>query len=70
MSVANLIASRDALETYLAGMYTDPKPTYSVDGRSFSWDAHRASIMAELEAINDMILKRSGNVAVSTIVLT
>lgn len=62
MSLANLKTSRDALEAYLAGMYADPKPSYSVDGRSFSWDAHRASIMAELKELNEMILRRQGAV--------
>ena len=66
MSVANLTTARNALEAYLATMYTSPKPSYSVDGRSFSWDAHRASIVAELDGLNDMIQKRTGAVELST----
>ena len=68
MSVANLITAREALEAYIATMYTAPQPTYSVGGRSISWDAHHSAKVADLAALNEMILKRQGAVEQHSIV--
>jgi len=68
VSVANLITAREALEAYIATMYAAPQPTYSVGGRSVSWDAHHSAKVADLDKLNELILKRQGAVEVHTVV--
>lgn len=45
--ISNLLA-------YLATESANPKPSYSIDGQSVSWDQHRASIMQQIREMQDM----------------
>ena len=66
MSVAELTAVRDAKESTLAAEMLNPKPTYSVGGRSVSWDSYRQSLIKEISDLNTLIIQRSGAVELHT----
>lgn len=38
----------------------NPKPNYSIDGQSVSWQNHLDSLWAKLKEINDMIAAEEG----------
>ena len=69
MSVADLTAVRDAKESTLAAEMLNPKPTYSVGGRSISWDSHRDSLIKQISDLNTLIIQRTGAVEIHTIAL-
>lgn len=62
----NLIIRRDAVMERLAALEVD-KPDYSIDGESVSWASNRASLMAELKQITEMIDQAEGPVVVETV---
>lgn len=50
-------AAYESVCTKIASLYTDPKPDYSIDGRSYSWATFRKQLLEEqkmlLAAIQD-----------------
>lgn len=67
--LTDLLASREGISAKLAALYADPKPTYSVDGRSWSWDQHRASLLKELADVNKLIIQATGAMELRSIAL-
>ncbi len=70
MALSDLITARDALEAKIAAHYAATlHPTHGAGGRSFDHDGHRQALQKELDAINAMIIKRTGTVITRTQVL-
>ncbi len=42
-----------------AGAMT-PKPSYSVDGESYQWEAYQMSLISQMDKLTDLIAKMSG----------
>jgi len=66
-----------ALRATLAASLANPKPSYSVDGRSFSWTEYRARLVQQqgeladqLRNLNAQYIKALGSVEHSTIALS
>ena len=56
----NLVIIRDGYAQSLATeaayqVANGPKPDYSIDGQSVSWEAWRSGMMKKLEELNDLI---------------
>lgn len=51
----NLTAAKANLTAKLASVAADPKPTYSIDGVSFSWESYFRMLTDQLKAINTLI---------------
>jgi hypothetical protein len=51
----NLLAARDNVAANLAAITADPKPNYSVDGQSVSWQGLFDGYMAQLEKLDALI---------------
>jgi hypothetical protein len=48
----NLTAARDQVAANLAEITVQPKPTYSIDGQSVSWQSLYDSYVTQLEKLN------------------
>lgn len=48
----NLTTARDNLAAKLAEVSADPKPTYSIDGQSFSWVEYYKFLTDSVDALN------------------
>lgn len=66
----NLNASKANLSAWLADITTNPKPNYSIDGKSVSWQSLFDSIMGKIEAVNKLIAVEEGPVFNLTQVIT
>lgn len=51
----NLLAARDNVAANLAAITADPKPNYTIDGQSVSWQGLFDSYVAQLEKLNAQI---------------
>ena len=56
----NIVTIRSNLLAYLATESANPKPSYSIDGQSVSWDQHRTSIMQQISELNELIAAADG----------
>lgn len=63
----NLTAARSNLLTELASVTANPKKSYSIDGQSVDHNAYRASLLANLKSINELISAVGGPFEVETI---
>lgn len=57
----NLLSIKSAIIAKLAAVYAEEslKPTYTVNGQSFSWDEHRKMLMEQLKELNELIQAES-----------
>lgn len=51
----NLVTTRDQIAASLVAMTASPKPTYSIDGESYSWQQLFDSYTNQLTKINALI---------------
>ena len=51
----NLIASLGDVITLYNSVVADPKPNYTIDGRSISWSDYRKSLMDDIAELNKQI---------------
>lgn len=51
----NLLTARDNIAANLAAITADPKPNYSIDGQSVSWQGLFDSYMAQLAQLDAQI---------------
>ena len=51
----NLTTTRDNIAANLASITASPKPSYSVDGQSFSWNEYHRMLLESLLAVNKQI---------------
>lgn len=54
-AAANLATARNNIAQQLADMTADPKPSYSVDGKSVSWGEHFSNLTNLLRTIEENI---------------
>ncbi len=64
--LADLTTARDALTAKLATESVNPQPSYSVAGRSVSWDSYRAGLVAQIKDLTQQILIAQGAVEIQT----
>ena len=64
--LADLTTARDNLAAELATESANPRPDYSVSGRSVSWSQFRKSLVAEIAELNLQIINAQGAVEIST----
>ena len=62
----NLIQARDNIAETLSRITKDPKPTYSVDGKSVSWTEYLTALTQQLKALNEAIQVAGGPVQLAT----
>jgi len=60
---------RDNYAAILAAESADPQPSYAVDGRHWSWNEWRDSLMKQIDDLNTLIIKTQGASEISTIAL-
>jgi hypothetical protein len=63
----DLTTSRDNLASTLATESANPRPNYSVDGRSYSWDQYRSSLVQQIADLNQAIINANGGVEAQNI---
>lgn len=51
----NLKTIRSQILTELASITAQRKPTYSVDGQTFSWNDYRSRLLSDLREVDEMI---------------
>jgi hypothetical protein len=68
--LTNITAARDRLAEKLATESLNPRPNYSVGGRTVSWDTYSNSLVNKLEKLNQMVINANGAGVISTIVLS
>lgn len=66
----NLITIRDNVAAKLAAMSVNPKPNYSIDGESISWQSLFDSLTDQLKKLNELIAMSDGGFEVKTQVIT
>jgi len=54
-ALANLETARDNVTALLADLSAHPKPTYSLDGESYSWESYFSMLCGQLETLNKQI---------------
>lgn len=55
-----LMTAKTNLINNLASISANPKPTYSLDGQTIDWNTYQSMLMAQLAAINNLIVIESG----------
>ena len=58
---ANLQTAKENYATILASISASPKPTYSIDGRSYSWVEYQKFLMEQMKAIDAQLSSESGD---------
>lgn len=58
--IDDLLATRANLIATLRVESASPKPSYSINGQSVDWNGYRASLMQQIESINQMIAAIEG----------
>lgn len=56
----NLIATRDQIAARLVEITAQPKPSYSVDGESYSWSEYFQALANQLKGLNELIQQADG----------
>lgn len=56
----NLETTQANIAAILVQITTNPKPTYSIDGQSVSWESYFKTLTDQLKAINELIAVQSG----------
>ncbi|HUS95356.1 MAG TPA: hypothetical protein VMX97_01305 [Hyphomicrobiaceae bacterium] len=64
--LADLITARDGLTAKLAADSANPRPDYSVAGRSVSWSAYRADLIAQIRDLTQQIINAQGGIEIQT----
>lgn len=62
MNLEKLKESRDNLVNQLATLTASPKPTYSIAGRSVSWESYQVMLVDQIEKLEAMIGKYGGDI--------
>jgi hypothetical protein len=58
--LTNLQAAKANVAAILAQITADPKPSYSIDGQSVSWESYFSMLTGKLEALNKLIQVEGG----------
>ncbi len=54
-NLENLITIRSQILTELAAITAERKPTYSIDGQTFSWNDYRSRLLSDLRDVDALI---------------
>lgn len=60
MSQQNLLTARDQIDAIIASITASPKPSYSVDGKSVSWESYLAMLLDKKETLERAIMMADG----------
>lgn len=63
---ANLITAKEQVAARLVELTASPKPSYSVDGQSVSWESYFATLTNQLQALEQAIQRADGPFEVRT----
>ena len=66
----NLKTTRNQIAANLVKMTADPRPNYSIDGKSVSWDQLFNSYMSQLEKLDEAIARAGGPIMKQTRMVT
>ncbi len=58
--LSNLQVAKANVAAILAQITADPKPSYSIDGQSVSWESYFSMLTGKLEALNKLIQVEGG----------
>jgi hypothetical protein len=58
--IDNLTAVKTNVSAILAQITSDPKPSYSIDGQSVSWESYFSMLTDKLERLNQLIQVEGG----------
>jgi hypothetical protein len=58
--LSNLQAAKANVAAILVQITADPKPSYSIDGQSVSWESYFSMLTGKLEALNKLIQVEGG----------
>lgn len=64
--LADLTTARDNLASELATESANPRPDYSVAGRSISWSTYREGLISQIKDLTQQILVAQGGVEIQT----
>lgn len=53
--LTNLATARSSYVSQLVSLAANPKPSYSVNGQSFSWTEYQRFLTEQVKAIDDLI---------------
>lgn len=56
----DLQESKENLVTRLKEVTAKPKPSYSIDGQSVSWESYTQMLTAQIKALNELIAIEGG----------
>jgi hypothetical protein len=56
----NLATAKANLAANLASITANPKPSYSVDGKSYSWTEYMTALLAAIKGIDDQLAADAG----------
>jgi translation initiation factor 2 alpha subunit (eIF-2alpha) len=62
IDLEKLKESRDNLVNQLATLTAAPKPTYSIAGRSVSWESYQKMLVEQIEKLEALIQKYGGEI--------
>lgn len=68
--IDDLIAAKANVSGQLAAMTVSPKPTYSINGQSVTWQSHFDSLVTKLENLNKLIQVEAGPLQFETVGIT
>ncbi len=60
MALADLQTALQQVDTLIVQMTANPKPTYSVDGVSYSWESYFAMLCTQREKLEVLIVDAGG----------
>lgn len=66
LNITSLVSQRDALVTLMGTLTSSPKPTYTVEGRTYQWTQYMAELRAQLVSLNQLIDLSEGPVELHT----
>lgn len=66
-NLSQLQTAKQQILANLVSITANPKPTYSLDGQSVSWESYHSMLVTQLAAINDLIVIESGPFVFQTI---
>lgn len=56
----NLATAKANLAANLAAITANPKPSYSVDGKSYSWTEYMTALLAAMKSIDEQVVDEEG----------
>lgn len=56
----NLVTAKANLAANLAAITANPKPSYSVDGKAYSWTEYMTALLAAMKSIDEQVVDEEG----------